>query len=85
MSPNDDTLSTLTELVRKYVPQGRAIAPGDHIQADLGLDSLAVMELVCDVEARFEVTFPNATLDRVSTVKDVAEALVELRTVAKTG
>ena len=52
--------------------------PNDHIQNDLGLDSLGVMELVADIEDRFSVTIPNDVLSDISTVDDVAKALVKL-------
>ncbi|MCW5836000.1 MAG: hypothetical protein KIS78_26605, partial [Labilithrix sp.] len=44
-----------------------------------GLDSLGVMELVADVEDRFSVTIPNEVLGDISTVEDIARALVKLQ------
>jgi acyl carrier protein len=58
---------------------GRTIRPNDHIQNDLGLDSLGVMELVQDIEDRFNVAIPNDALSTMETVEDVAKALVKLQ------
>ena len=75
----DETLKVTTEILKKHVDADRAIRPNDHIQNDLGLDSLGVMELVADIEDRFAVTIPNDVLSDISTVEDVAKALVKLK------
>jgi acyl carrier protein len=75
----DETLRATTEILQKHVDGERAIRPNDHIQNDLGLDSLGVMELVADIEDRFAVTIPNDVLSDISTVEDVAKALVKLK------
>ncbi len=79
MSTYDETLKITTEILRKHVDANRTIRPNDHIQNDLGLDSLGVMELVADVEDRFEVTIPNDVLSGIATVEDIAKALVKLK------
>lgn len=79
MTTYDETLQVTTEILKKHVDDGRTIRPNDHIQNDLGLDSLGVMELVADIEDRFAVTIPNDVLSDISTVEDVAKALVKLK------
>jgi acyl carrier protein len=79
MTTYDETLKVTTEILKKHVDGERAIRPNDHIQNDLGLDSLGVMELVADIEDRFAVTIPNDVLSDISTVEDVAKALVKLK------
>jgi acyl carrier protein len=79
MTTYDETLQVTTEILKKHVDGDRAIRPNDHIQNDLGLDSLGVMELVADIEDRFSVTIPNDVLTDISTVEDVAKALVKLK------
>ena len=75
----DETLAVTTDILKNHVDLGRAIQPTDHIQHDLGLDSLGVMEVVADIEDRFEVNIPTDTLSSISTVGDVAQALVKLK------
>ena len=79
MTTYDETLKVTTEILKKHVDADRAIRPNDHIQNDLGLDSLGVMELVADIEDRFAVTIPNDVLSDIATVEDVAKALVKLQ------
>lgn len=78
MTTYDETLKITTEIMKKHVDFDRAIRPNDHIQNDLGLDSLGVMELVADIEDRFSVTIPSEVLSDMATVDDVAKALVKL-------
>jgi acyl carrier protein len=59
MSTYAETLSITTEILQKHVDANRTIRPNDHIQNDLGLDSLGVMALIADVEDRFSVSIPN--------------------------
>ena len=79
MSTYDELLEITCELLRRHVDVGREIRPTDHIQHDLGLDSLGVMELVSDVEARFGVSVPADMFESIATVEDVARAVITLR------
>jgi acyl carrier protein len=80
MSTYAETLSITTEILQKHVDANRTIRPNDHIQNDLGLDSLGVMELIADVEDRFSVSIPNEVLGDIATVEEVAKALMKLQT-----
>jgi acyl carrier protein len=78
MASYEETLKATSEIIAKHVELERPIKPEDHIQNDLGLDSLGVMEVVADIEDRFEIQIPTETLTRFATVDDVAKALSEL-------
>ena len=78
MATYDETLRITIELLRRHVDPSKVVRPQDHIQSELGLDSLAVMELVADAEERFEVSIPNEVLSDLATVDDVARAVVRL-------
>ena len=75
----EETLKVTTDILKKHVDIGRDIQPTDHIQHDLGLDSLGVMEVVADIEDNFNTSIPTDTLTNVATVEDVARALVNLQ------
>jgi acyl carrier protein len=78
MATYDEILQATTEILAKHVEGGRAIHASDHIQNDLGLDSLGVMEVVADIEDRFNVVIPNDVLSSMATVDDVTKALMTL-------
>ena len=76
-----EALEITSELLQRRAtggPQGRVIHATDRIQEDLGLDSLAVMELASDVESRFGVSIPSEMFDRIQTVEDLARAVLAL-------
>lgn len=75
----EDSYEITCQLLRRHVQPSHSIQPTDHIQRDLGLDSLGVMELVSDVETRFNVSIPSEMFDKIETVGDVAKAVTQLR------
>jgi acyl carrier protein len=58
------------------------INPKDSLREDLGLDSLAMIELLFKIEEHFDLEIPNEDLSRVTTVADVT-AYVEEKLGAK--
>ncbi len=78
MSSYDESLRITCELLRRHVDESRAIRPSDHIQNDLGLDSLSVMELVSDVETQFGVNIPSEMFAQIATVGDIARLISSL-------
>ena len=79
MSSYDESLKITCELVRRHVDQTREVRPTDNIQNDLGLDSLGVMEFVSDVESYFGVNISAEMFEHISTVEDVARAVLSLQ------
>ena len=54
---------------------GVSVRLGDSLERDLGLDSLARVELLFRVQRAFGVDLPEATLERAETLQDIADAL----------
>ena len=79
----EEALVTTKELILRHVELERPIQPNDHIMNDLGIDSIGVMELVSDIEARFDVSIPSEMFEQISTVGDVARAVVQLSSAPK--
>src|SRR5258708_13227960 len=79
MSTYDESLKITCELLRRHVDVGREIKPADHIQHDLGLDSLGMMELVSNVEARFGVSVPAELFEGMATAEHLPPAATPLR------
>lgn len=58
------------------------VQPGNRLREDLGLDSLAMIELLFKIEEHFDLEIPNEDLSRITTVADVA-AYVEEKLAAR--
>lgn len=64
-------------LVAERVPRMEAVA-GDARIRDLGLDSVAVMDLVMAVEDQYEVIFPLERLAEIETIDDLTRVVCGL-------
>jgi acyl carrier protein len=79
---DEGRVATLLEVIRSLVAEVRPAAAGSvrlgsRLEADLGLDSLAVAELLVRVEERFACTLPEEVLVRVETPSDLLRELSE--------
>jgi acyl carrier protein len=78
MATFEEITAATTSILARHLRAERPIVLSDHVQSDLGLDSLAVMEVIADIEEHFNVGFPNETLNELETVEDVVRALQRL-------
>jgi acyl carrier protein len=70
MPTYEDILSIVTDLIRPLAPEGRGVREDTDLVADLEFDSLKVMNLVEQVEDRFDVSVPLNILPDIRTVRD---------------
>ncbi len=68
---NEEVLKTLAP----HVQGGAVLTLESHLVADLGIDSLGVMEVVADLEDTFKIHIPDDALRDVGTVHDVTKAI----------
>jgi acyl carrier protein len=71
----DDILAQVIGLIQPLAPEGRRISADTDLVADLEFDSLKVMNLVEQVEDRFDISVPLNILPDIRTVKDFAVQL----------
>jgi acyl carrier protein len=60
-----------TALAQHLKRAAASIRPGDRLREDLGLDSLAMIELLFKIEEHFDLEIPNEDLSRITTIADV--------------
>ena len=65
-------------ILRRLSPWRIEPAMGSRVVADLGLDSIRVLELVAEIEERFDVAVPLNELPRIGTVADMVEKVEAL-------
>ncbi|MFA5311622.1 MAG: alpha/beta fold hydrolase [Candidatus Omnitrophota bacterium] len=61
----------IIEALNKYVKPERQIYPCDHIELDLGIDSLGRVELIIALEQALNIRIPNELMAKVFTVKEL--------------
>ena len=69
-------LANILSLVSRLTKGEENIDEDTVLQAELGLTSLQVMELVLEVEEEFDISFPLNRLPDIRTVKELAAAIV---------
>jgi acyl carrier protein len=62
--------ATLAEFLKR---DPESIQPSLNLREDLGLDSVATIELLFEVEDAFDLQIPNEDLKGLATVQDVLE------------
>src|SRR6185436_7245199 len=76
----DDVVEGVFEAIRA-VTRRRCVALGldSSLQFDASLDSLERVELLCELESRFGVRFPEGLAPRLHRVRDIVTAIEECR------
>jgi long-chain acyl-CoA synthetase len=61
----------IIEALKKSAKLERQITPSDHIELDLGIDSLGRVELIIALEQAFNIRMPEELMTKVFTVKEL--------------
>ena len=68
-----EIVSKIIQALADYLKRDPAsITEAHHLRDDLGLDSMAVIELLFEIEDRFKIQIPDQDLPGLSTVGSVA-------------
>jgi acyl carrier protein len=76
MTPDDALFETLCGLARKFAPPGVELRPETELSADLSIDSVAAMDLIMEIEDRFDIDIPINQVSDLRTLGDLV-ALVQ--------
>ncbi len=83
MVERPDTYAEVVELVQTTLQPSIAIRPETKIAVDLGLDSVAVMDFVMELEDRFDISIPLDRIAEIETIADLVTAVDELKGLAE--
>ena len=72
--------ASVIELLGHRVPADTRVTAETRIVGDLGLDSVAVLDFIQDVEDRFDLSIP---LERVAEVRTIGELSVAIQTLKR--
>ena len=72
---SDPHVSQVLQFLRDAVGAVHAIGPTSNLELDLGLDSMARVELLASLEARFGISVPDEVAHRLFTVDELVEAV----------
>lgn len=73
-------LEKITEILREYTGNDElTLAEDTQLIADVGLNSLDVVNLVCNFEDEFDIEIPDRSLKDLHTVGDLMKLIGELQ------
>jgi acyl carrier protein len=73
-----DLREIIFETLRGALPRPVELSEQTHIVDDLGLDSVAVMDFVMELEDRLDVSVPLDRIAEIETLGDLVSALRDL-------
>ena len=74
----DDIQSKIVKVLKDRAPAGVQVSAQTQIARDLGLDSVAVLDFVMDIEDHFDISIPLDRIAEVETVEDLSRAVEAL-------
>jgi acyl carrier protein len=78
MQTNEDILAQLYRILTPFVPENRKLEADTDLIADLGFDSMRVMDILAEVEDHFDISVPLNVLPDIRTIGDFALQLKHL-------
>ncbi|MEM8777190.1 MAG: acyl carrier protein [Pseudomonadota bacterium] len=71
----DEIFAQVSEIMRKHTQAAVNFSEDTHIAADLALDSVAMFELIMDIEEHFDIGFSVEEGSQLDTVKSLVTAI----------
>ena len=79
MAVDDSVLGTITKVLEPFRKGDSPIGADTDIAEDLSVDSQAMMDLMMELEERFDVSIPLNLLPEVRTVGDLVNTVRQLK------
>lgn len=71
----DEYVKKALELISEYVDTDETVSSDSQLIADLGLNSLELLEIINDIEEKNHLTISDDELNNIITVGDMAELI----------
>ena len=81
----DDVLAEIKMRLEPFRKGDAPITPETDITRDLSIDSLAVMDMIMELEDRFDVSIPLNVVAEIKTVGELASTIGRIRQTAQQG
>ena len=79
VTPGVDVMHEICRQLAPYQAEEKPITGQTVIYNDLSIDSLAVMDIIMELEDRFDVFIPINTVAEIHTVDELADAILRLQ------
>ena len=72
----------IVKLLARRIPPGVNVSAETQIVGGLGLDSVAILDFIMDIEDRFDISIPLDQVAEVQTIAELSRAIEALRRAA---
>ena len=72
----------ILELLARRLPDGVNVTTETQIVGGLGLDSVAILDFIMDIEDRFDISIPLDRIAEVQTIGELSRAIEALQRAA---
>lgn len=69
----EDVVARVEKIIRAQIGSDTVLSPEIHLQDDLGMDSLELVELGIALENEFGIELPDADVRHCATLGDIAQ------------
>ncbi len=76
---DQDPVKQVIAVLQKFDKTGKTIEAGTDIAAELDLDSLAVMDVIMELEDSLDISIPLNLIPDIKTVGDLADTIGQLK------
>jgi acyl carrier protein len=73
-----DILPQLLDTLKPFTKEGFGLDENTELAAELGLDSLQVMQILVKIEDQFDISIPLNHLPKIRTVQDLGQEIEKL-------
>ncbi len=77
---HSDTVSRLINLLKQLVDDVTGFTKETTLIGDVGLESIQVIEYLCEVEDEFDMAIDEEALSYVNTIGDLADTILKIST-----
>ena len=77
-----DIEAQIVDLLARRVPAGVNLSAETQIVGGLGLDSVAILDFIMDIEDRFDISIPLDRIAEVQTLGELSRAIEALQRAA---
>ncbi len=76
---DQELVNQVIVVLQKFDKTGKSIEAGTDIAAELDLDSLAVMDVIMELEDSLDISIPLNLIPDIKTVGDLADTIGQLK------
>ena len=76
---DQDIVNQVIVVLKKFDKTGKDIQASTDIAAELDLDSLAVMDVIMELEDKLDISIPLNLIPDIKTVSDLADTIGQLK------